>query len=415
MILPRMYTMVRDLPRPRIEDPERATGSALAALDLGPRVRGKRIAVTAGSRGIRDIVAILRGAIGHLRQCGADPIVVAAMGSHGGGTSDGQRRLLAHLGITEASVGAPISTAMHAVIIGRATASLTAYCDEVAAGCDGILVVNRIKPHTAFAEPFGSGLMKMLGVGLGKVEGASQIHRQGPAVLADAIRAIAQVHLDRGNVVAGVAIVENAYDETAIIEAIQPGRLVEREIELFRTACEYLPRLPVDDIDVLVVDEIGKTYAGTGMDVNVIGRWRIPGLPEPAAPRVARIVALRLSQASEGNAQGIGLADVTTQRLVDAIDRKTTYLNTITSTFLPRGFIPITMPSDREAIEVALDTLGLPDPAAARMIRIPNTLHLERLLASESLVDEVRALAGVRIGPPAPWEFTSDGSLNDLS
>jgi hypothetical protein len=256
--------------------------------------------------------------------------------------------------------------------------------------------------------------MKMLGVGLGKVQGASQIHRQGPLQLAAAIRAIAQVQLDRGVVTGGLAIVENSYDDTAIIEAVAPPQLIERELELFREAQALLPRLPVDDLDILVVDEIGKIYAGTGMDPNVIGRRRIPGLPEPSSPRIGRVVALRLSSHSEGNAQGIGLADLTTQRLVDAIDRRVTYLNTITSTFLQRGFIPVTLPSDREAIATALDTLGLANPRAAALIRIPNTLHLERLLASDAVADRLHGQPGVEVGAQVDWAFTSAGDLADL-
>lgn len=411
---PPMRSVLRRFTRPRVLDPERVTGEALARLDLTSRVHGRRIALTAGSRGIADIVPILRGAVAHLRRVGADPVVVAAMGSHGGGTSDGQRRMLAHLGMTEEAIGAPISTQMETDVVGRTADGLAAYCDRVAASCDGILVINRIKPHTAFFEPFGSGLMKMLGVGLGKVEGASQIHRQGPASLAAAIRAIAQVHLDRGTVVGGVAIVENSYDETAVIEAISPADLMIRELELFKEARALLPRLPVDELDVLIVDEMGKNYAGTGMDVNVIGRVRVAGLPELSSPRISRIVALRLSPHSEGNAQGIGLADVTTQRLVDAMDRRTTYLNTITSTFLQRGFIPVTLISDEEAIATALDTAGIADPTRARILRIPNTLHLERVLASDAVAGELAGRPNVEIGPAAPWSFTPEGNLADL-
>jgi hypothetical protein len=276
-------------------------------------------------------------------------------------------------------------------------------------------VVNRIKPHTAFSEPFGSGLMKMLAVGLGKVPGAVQVHRRGPGEMAAAIRAIAQVHLDHGRVVGGVAIVENAYDETAIVEGVEPARLAEREFALFAQARALLPGLPVDDVDVLVIDEVGKNYSGTGMDTNVIGRMRIPGLPEPASPRVGRIVALRLSAASEGNAQGIGLADLTTQRLVDAIDRRTTYVNTITSTYLLRGFIPVTLPTDREAITTALDTLGITDAASARIIRIANTLHLEHLLVSSAVAEILRPQDGVEVGQAADWPFTAAGELADLT
>ncbi len=412
---PPLHTVTRRLSRPRVEEPERATDTALADLDLAGRARGKRIAVTAGSRGIADIVPVLRGAIAHLRRCGAEPIVIAAMGSHGGGTAEGQRRVLTHLGITEDAVGAPISTAMESMIVGHTPQGLDAHCDRLAASCDGILVVNRIKPHTAFGEPFGSGLMKMLAVGLGKVEGAAQIHRHGPAEMAAAIRAIAQVHLDRGVVLGAVAVVENAYDETAIIEAVSPEALIERELQLFALAQAFLPRLPVDELDVLVVDEISKTYSGTGMDTNVIGRWRIAGVAEPSAPRIGRIVALRLAPASEGNAQGIGLADLTTQRLVDAIDRRTTNLNIITSTYVQRGFIPITLPSDREAIEAAFTTLGITDRGFARVMRIPNTLHLERVRVSATVADAIRGQEGVAIGPADDWTFRPDGQLADLA
>jgi hypothetical protein len=370
--------------------------------------------VTAGSRGIRDIVPIVQAAVSHLRRLDADPVVVAAMGSHGGATREGQCRVLAHLGITEEAVGAPISTEMETVVVGHTASGLAAHCDRVAASCDGILVVNRIKPHTAFFEPYGSGLMKMLGVGLGKVEGASQIHRQGPAQLSAAIMEIAQVHLDRGAVIGGLAIVENSYDETAIIEAVPPGRLIERELALFQQARALLPRLPVDDLDVLVVDEMGKNYAGTGMDVNVIGRVRIQGLPELEAPRIRRIVVLRLSQASEGNAQGIGLADLTTQRLVDAMDRRVTYMNTLTSTFVQRGFIPITLPTDRDAIGTAFDTLGIENPSGAKVARISNTLHLERLRVSPTVAEALRGREDIDVGPPADWPFDPTGRLTDL-
>ncbi|MDR7483377.1 MAG: hypothetical protein QN203_12825 [Armatimonadota bacterium] len=413
--LPPMFRIARRLPRPRVGDPGRATEDALARLDLAPRVAGRRIAVTAGSRGIRDIVPVLRAVVAHLRRLGADPVVVAAMGSHGGGVADGQRRVLEHLGITEAALGAPVSTAMEAEVVGRTPEGLPVWCDAVAAACDGIVVVNRIKEHTGFFGPFGSGLMKMLAVGLGKVAGASQVHRHGPgAPMAGAIRAMARVHLARGAVVAGVAIVENAYDETAHIEVVPPEHLPERELELFGLAQRLRPRLPLDDLDVLIVDAIGKDYSGTGMDPVVVGRMRVPGLPEPPAPRIRRIVALRLSAGSEGNAQGVGLADLVTQRLVDAIDRRATYLNAITSTFLQRAFIPVTLPSDRDAITMALDTLGLADPREARIVRIANTLHLETLLASEAAVAALRGQEGLEIGGPVPWRFAPDGQLADL-
>lgn len=414
MELPAMHAVHRRFPGTSVSDIEEATLKALARLELAPRVRGKRIALTAGSRGIAQIAVVLRAAVDHLRRCGADPLIVAAMGSHGGGTSDGQRRLLAHLGITQEAVGAPISARMETVVIGHTPDGLAVFCDRVAAGCDGILVINRIKPHTIFFEPFGSGLMKMLGVGLGKVEGAEQIHRQGLTALPGAIRAMAQVYLDRGMVVGGLAVVEDARDEPAIVEAFFPHELVEREVALFARAREMMPRLPVEEMDVLVVDRVGKNFSGTGMDPNIIGRMRIPGLLEPASPRIGRIVALRLSPESEGNANGIGLADLTTQRLVDAIDREVTNLNAITSTFIHRSFIPITLSCDRDAIAAAFKTLGIAEPRKARVVRIANTLHLERLSVSQAVAEEMHDQEGVEIGESREWPFDPDGWLTDL-
>ncbi len=410
---PKMAPVRIAFPRPRVADTRAAVRDALEALHLGD-LRGRRIAVTAGSRGIREIVAVLSTVVSWLSHRGALPLVVAAMGSHGGATSDGQRALLAQLGITPESVGAPVLTDMDTVEVGRTSRGLVVYCDRNAALADGILVVNRIKPHTAFAEPFGSGLLKMLAVGLGKAPGAAQIHRQGPTHMAEAIDDIARVVLVRGKVLGGVALIENAYEETAVVEGIPPARIPPRERELFVDAHRLMPRLPVDELDMLVVDEMGKDYSGTGMDVNVIGRWRLPGMPEPGSPRIRRIVALRLSAASEGNAQGVGLADVVTTRLVGAIDPVTTYVNNITSTFLERAFIPITMPTDRDALAAALASLGVSDPARARAGRVRNTLQLEAMWLSESVLSEVIGRQGITVGELAELQFTGDGRLVDV-
>ncbi|OGO68912.1 MAG: hypothetical protein A2Z37_00995 [Chloroflexi bacterium RBG_19FT_COMBO_62_14] len=401
-------------PRLKLDRIPDVVDSRIGSLLSGPS-RGRRYALTAGSRGIRNIGNILEESRSFFERVKAEPFAVAAMGSHGGATSEGQRKLLAHLGITEETIGAPILTDMDVVELGRTPSGLIAYCDRNAAECDGILVINRVKPHTGFAEPFGSGLLKMLAVGLGKVPGAAQIHRQGPAQMAQAIEDIARVFIDSGKVIGGLAIIENAYDETAEIVAVRPEEMIEKERELFQRAKAMMPRLPVEDIDVLIIDEIGKNYSGSGMDVNVIGRWRLPGMPEPSSPRVQRIVALRLSPESDGNAQGVGLADFVTRRLVDAMDPVNTYMNTITSTFLQRGFIPITMPTDRDAIAAALSSLALPDASQARIVRIPNTLHLDRLWVSEPLLPELRGRSEITVGSSEILRFTADGMLADLA
>jgi hypothetical protein len=397
-------------PRPRISDVPAAVRRELETLPLPP-LRGRRVAVTAGSRGIRDIVPILAATVAWVRGHGGDPVLVAAMGSHGGGTEEGQRRVLAHLGITAESVGAPLMTSMDTVELGRTPRGLIAHCDRNAAACDGILVVNRVKPHTAFADPFGSGLLKMIAVGLGKAPAAAQIHRQGPAEMGAAIDAIAAVVIATGKIYGGLAIVENAYDETAAVAAVPPESLRDRERVLFADARRLMPSLPVESLDLLIVDEIGKNFSGTGMDVNVIGRWRLPGMAEPAAPHVQRIVALRLSAESEGNAQGVGLADVVTRRLVDAIDPVATYVNTLVSTYVQRAFVPVTMPSEHDAIAAALASLDLPDPAATRAMRIANTLHLEDCWVSESLIPELQNRPEVVVDRPEPMAFTDDGTL----
>lgn len=411
--LPKMARVRVTFPRPRVADIPAAVHEQLASLHL-PELKGKRVAVTAGSRGIRDITPVLAAVVADLRARGATPVIVAAMGSHGGATDVGQRKLLAHLGITPESVGAPVHTEMDVVELGRTVGGLVAYCDRTAAGCDGILVVNRVKPHTAFAEPFGSGLLKMLAVGLGKAPGAAQIHSQGTDQMAAAIEELAGVVLGMGKVLGGLAIVENAYDETARLAAVPVSEMPWRERELFQEARSLMPRLPVEDLDLLIVDEMGKNYSGSGMDVNIIGRWRLAEMPEPSSPRIKRIVALRLSPQSEGNAQGVGLADVVTRRLVDAIDPAATYMNSIVSTFVQRAFIPITMPTDRDAITVALASLGLEHASGARVARVPNTLHLDDLWLSESILAEIRTRSEFVIEPPAPLPFNDDGTLADL-
>ncbi len=422
--LPRMLRVRQHFPRPRIDDVPGAVRDALRRLDLPDRLRalaggrsGARVAITAGSRGIRDIVPVLRAAAAAIREAGGEPLLVGAMGSHGGGSEEGQRRLLAHLSVTPDAVGAPLSTSMETVELGRTVRGFVAYCDRVAASCDGILVVNRIKPHTGFSRPFGSGLMKMLGVGLGKAPGATQVHREGAGEpMARAIREIAEAVIATGRVVGGLAVIENAYDETARIAAVPPASIPDEEVALFAEARALMPRLPVDVMDLLIVDEVGKNYSGTGMDVNVVGRWRIAGVPEPATPRAERIVALRLSGASEGNAQGIGLADFTTRALVDRIDFTATYLNCIVSTYVQRAMLPMVLATDRDAILAALGSLGLAEPGGARIVRIPNTLHLEDVSVSEPLAGELRDRPDVAIaGEPEPLRFDPAGRLCSVS
>jgi hypothetical protein len=411
--LPGLVEVTQALPRPRVDDVAEAVRGGLRP--LAAEWRGRRIALTAGSRGIRDVLPALRGAVAALREAGAEPVVVAAMGSHGGGTADGQRRVLTHLGITADALGVPVLSSMEVVEAGRTPAGFAVYLDAHAAACDGIVVVNRIKPHTAFVSTFGSGLMKMMAVGLGKAEGAAQAHRLGADGMPRCIEEVARTLLGTGRIVAGVAMLENAYDETAAIEVLVPAVIPEREPDLYRQAAAWMPRLPVAEADVLVVEEMGKDYSGTGVDTNIIGRWRHPQIADPPAPRFRRIVVLRLSAASAGNAQGVGLADVVTARLAAAIDLGATYLNALTSTYLERAFLPLVAPNDQTAIAAALRSLDLPRAQDARIVLIANTLHLERFWVSESLRPHLAGLPGLTMGRPRRWEFTADGNLPHLA
>jgi antitoxin (DNA-binding transcriptional repressor) of toxin-antitoxin stability system len=399
------------LPRPRVGDVEAEAARQVAPLLQGVRP-GERIAITAGSRGVGDIVPVLRAVVGAVRRAGAEPLVVAAMGSHGGGTAEGQRKILHGLGVTPEAVGAPIHTGVEVVSLGQTPSGLTAWCDAAAAACDHIVLVNRVKIHTLFSEPFGSGLQKMIVVGLGKATAAEKMHRRGIGnVMANAIAEIAATSLASGKFLGGLAIVENGYEETAILEGIRPERIAERESALFLQANALMPRLPVGDMDVLIVEEMGKNISGTGMDVNITGRWKLPGVPDPPRPHTQRLVVLRLTPQSEGNAVGVGHADVTTQALVDAIDRTSTYLNVLTSSFVERVAIPMIMPNEREAIAAALLTAGV-DPAQARVVRIKNTLQLQDIWVSENLAqDALRESDCEIVGTAQPLAYDEDGRL----
>ena len=318
----------------------------------------------------------------------------------------GNSRFSHDLNVTPETVGAEVYTGTDVVSLGVTPSGLNAWCDSMAASCDGILVCNRVKVHTLFREPFGSGMQKMMAIGLGKVRSAEPVHRRGTSGMVTAIAEIAAVTLASGKVLGGLAIVENGYDETAILEGMPASRVVERELALFEQANALMPRLPVGNIDVLIVEEMGKNISGTGMDPNITGRWRLPGVSDPPFPNVKRLVVLRLTHQSEGNATGIGGADITTQALFNAIDRKSTYLNAITSTFVERVAIPMIMPTDEQAIAAALKTAGC-DPATARVVRIANTLHLEKIWVSENLLAEVGSRGAVRghRARPVPWSL----------
>jgi len=403
-----MRRVRQHLAKPRIEDVPFEIAGRMARLSGSVRP-GMSVAVTAGSRGITNIALILKAVVHVLRDLGAKPFIVSAMGSHGGGTTPGQERVLHHLGITEESVGAPFRMTSTAVEMGTTESGRTLFVDAEAAKADGIFVVNRIKPHTAFRESLASGLLKMLSVGLGKVPGATQVHKLGSSGLYSGVLEIGLLALRKLPVLGGLAIVENSLEETARLEVLLPEEMEEKERELLRYSWELLPRLPLGTLDLLMIEEIGKNYSGTGMDTNVIGRWKDMDVKGPITPEIKRIVVLRLCEASEGNANGIGMADFTTRKLVEAIDWKATLTNVHTTGFWSRAFCPPFPGSDREAIRWALDSLKQPPDVPLSAARIRNTLHLEELWLNEAASSAAKDCE--KIGELQPLRFNEEGDL----
>ena len=413
MNFPKMVGARQKFHAPLLEDVEGEIRRQIAGSRIGERIKpGDEVAVTAGSRGIANIPVILRTVVNEIRKLGAVPFIVPSMGSHGGGTPEGQVEVLAGYGIREASVGAPIRSSMEVVQVGEVEGDIPVLMDRIAYGADAIVVVNRVKPHTSFRGPVESGLMKMMTIGLGKHEGATLAHSFGSEGLSRMIPAWGRVILREIPIALGIAVVENAYEQTAKIVAVAPEDFERSDMELLQEAGSLMPSIPFDRIDVLIVEEIGKNISGTGMDTNIIGRIMIKGVPDPERPDVTFLVALDLTEESHGNAMGIGLADVVPQRLVDKVNRDALYANVFTSTFLNRAKIPVTMPTDREAIGIALEVLRSVPPESAKVVRIKNTLELERIQLSEALLEEAQAIKHLEIvGALEEMQFDGEGRL----
>jgi hypothetical protein len=367
---------------------------------------GMRVAVTAGSRGIRDIVTILRTCVEWLRAAGATPFVVPAMGSHGGATAEGQVKLLAGLGITEETMGCPIEASMEVVELGRLEDGTPVYMDRVASEADGTLVVNRIKIHTSFKGAIESGLAKMCAVGMGNRVGAERVHSRGVYGLRHQLVPMARLVVERGRVLAGVAILEDVLEQTTDV-VVLPAQEIggSGETALLERSRDLTARLPFEHLDVLVVDEIGKNISGTGMDTNVIGRLRIAGEHDPPVPHISVIVALDLSEATHGNAAGMGLADLIPYQLARKVDFAATYTNHLTSGLIgmQRGALPMTLPTPRDAVAMAIRACGQPDLSAVRLARIRNTLLLEELSVSPALLPEVEANPQLELLGAGEW------------
>lgn len=390
--LPRLLPVTQSFLRLRLDDPRAATQRMVSdrLAELNAR-SGARVAIGVGSRGIRDIVPVVQATVTACRDAGLAPCIVPAMGSHGGGTAEGQRSVLEHLGITEEAVGAPIVSSQDVTTIGVTESGIPVSFDRTALDADFIVPINRVKPHTDFAGTHESGLCKMLAIGFANHAGCSRIHQEGFARFHVVIPEVAGLILRTLPVAFGVAIVENAYDETCLIEAIPRAAILTREAELLQIAYANMARLYFDHIDVLVVEEIGKNISGAGMDPNIIGRTAGGLLPGFDGPAIRRIVVGALTAAGYGNAIGIGEADFTTERLASQMDRTATYANAIAAGVPESARLPIVLPALDDAVRAALQTCGLDDWSQAAIVRIKNTLHLDTIWVSDALAGAVDA------------------------
>ena len=411
---PPLIPVRREFESRAVADVAEETRKAMLELNLEDRLRsGDRVLVAAGSRGIKDKAEILSGVCAYLRELDVTPTILGAMGSHGGGTAAGQRDVLESLGITEERVGARIITSDEAVAIGEAEDGQTVYCDPLVFEYDGFLAVNRIKPHTTARGAIQSGIIKMLVVGMGHHRGAEAFHRSDPARLSESLVSMWRVIRDKTPFMGGVGIVDDAQKRAAQVVGLKPAELEAREKELLVTARELMPTLPFDRADVLVIEEMGKNYSGTGIDTNVIGRIRIEGTLSSDPPDIDKLVVLDLTDESHGNACGLGLADFITARLARKVDLHSTYLNVLTSRLTMRAMIPMIMGTDRDAVAAAIVTSGVPDLSRVRLALISNTLHLDSFLVSPALWDEIRRLPGLHAdGEQTEMQFDDEGSMN---
>jgi len=389
--LPRMARVRQIFEDHALADVGGAVTEQLQRPEIAEKIKpGAKIAVGVGSRGVNNIQEAVRAVVAGLKAQGAEPFIFPAMGSHGGGTEEGQIGVLEGYGITEDQVGAPIRATMDTDIVAEMPDGTKLHVDRYANAADGIVLINRIKPHTSFRGPIESGICKMIIIGMGKIAGATSFHGgYGMDRFGEILPPAADMVRQNTKFLFGMGLVEDAFDHTAIVEAIPSETLMQREPELQARAKELIAKLFFDDIDVLVVDEIGKEISGAGADPNVTG-GAARGVAGFEKPRVKKMVMLDVTDATHGNACGIGTADVITQRLLSRVDFPVTYANIVTSTYLEGGRIPIAMRNEQDAVRLAVKTLPGVDPADARIVRIRNTLTLGEIMVSESMLDEVR-------------------------
>ncbi len=406
------WALVRHTMDPtEIDDVQAAVAAAFATVE-GRITAGQRVCLAVGSRGIDRIADVTRASVDAVRALGAEVFVVPAMGSHGGATAEGQIAVLASLGVRESTIGCEIRSSMDTIQIGDID-GVPVFIDRHAfEDADAIIPINRAKPHTDFHGPVESGLLKMIAIGLGKQRGADTFHGRGFATFATLIPAVAGFTLEKVNIPFGLALLENGHARLRRIEAVPAETMLERERALRDEADRDMARLPVDEIDVLIIDRIGKDISGLGMDSNVVGRYYTG--PTGRSPAIQRIIVRDLTDASEGNAVGLGMADVTLRAAVERIDATKTYMNCITAKTPEGARIPITVDTDREALDIAIACCLGVDAATARVVRIQDTKHLEWFFASESILAELAASRACEIvGPLEGIGFDALGGFSD--
>ena len=414
MTFPPLARVHQSVPQPRVVDiPGTVRRLTLESRLLKRVAKGGTVAVGVGSRGITSIPIVARATVDALKEMDYRPFIVAAMGSHGGATSEGQRELLAGYGITPEAMGVEVRTEMDVVELGINSVGLPIYFDRNAHEADAIVLINRVKPHTDFTGTYESGVLKMLTIGLGKREGATQVHKLGMRGLREVLPSVMGFLVKNTRFALGLAILENVEDMPAEIVALEPETIMEVERTLLQRARSLMGRLPFDQIDVLVVGELGKNYSGAGMDPNVIGRLMVETMPDHPRPVVTRLAVLDASEETHGNLVGVGFADLTTERLVSKLDPEPFRINTLTSCCLERARIPITLANDVEVFSAALDTCWRINPLEARVVVIANTLELTTLWVSPALNDEVEAHPHLRFETDyRPIPFDSDDFLD---
>jgi hypothetical protein len=412
---PEIFRVRQHLERPRVADVAAETEAQLARLNLGEKVKpGQSVAITVGSRGIASIHLITRAIVQHFLRLRAKPFIVPAMGSHGGGTAEGQRKIVEGYGVTEEFVGCPIRSSMETVIVCQAEEGFPVHFDRNASQADHVVVAGRVKPHTGFVGDIESGLMKMMLIGLGKHEGAKIYHR---AIMnysfGQIVRSVGREVLKRQPIVAGVAIVENGYDETAQITALHPQEFEAREKELLVLAKKWMPKLPFPGADLLIIDEIGKNISGSGMDTNVVGRKYVDHAPaEHEYPKIKRIAVRGLTPETHGNGTGLGMAEFCLTRVIEQTDVRITRINCLTGGHPTAAMLPLDYPTDRDMLDHALPTIGLVDPPDARLLWIRNTLDVAEVECSRMYYEEARSRSDLEVlVQPRPLPLDVHGNL----